>query len=175
MGSSCYVIPNDLYSDLMYFSDWQWLCSACLGNPSLPYPFFYLTAYNLRSILVCLFPATPCYPFSFLFSRDMNVDYNSYWKAEQMASFFYVCLDIWGQSILIVAYGKVLGLAKKVGFQPHNYHKEIVFFFCLFIYFFACQCWDPWLCRANMNISMNKSKVNIVGNVCSVMWKFLSI
>lgn len=35
-----------------------------------------------------------------------------------------------------MAYGKVLGLAKKVGFQPHNYHKEIVFFFCLFFYFF---------------------------------------
>lgn len=90
--------------------------------------------------------------------------------------------DLSGQSLLIEAVGKVLSIAKVLILQPlrqiylsplsshfpsrraHrimkcNYHKEIVF---LFSFFFS----DIGVCGsvtpAEMNISVNKSKVNIV-------------
>lgn len=91
--------------------------------------------------------------------------------------------DLSGQSLSIEAVGKVLSIAKVLVLQPlrqiylspllshfpsrraHrimkcNYHKEIVFLF----FFFplsdigVCGCVTP----AGMNISVNKSKVNIV-------------
>lgn len=102
--------------------------------------------------------------------------------------------DLWGQSLFIVAVGKVPSITKMLVLQPlrqiylspllspsllrqaHrimkcNYHKEIVFHFFLLA---NIGVHGP-VALTKMNISVNKSKMNNVGNVCSVLWKYPSI
>lgn len=103
MGCSLYVIPTGCCSDLMYFSDWQWLLFAVFRK-SQP-PLFILL---LNSIMFapswrhCLPSSTPFF-LSFPRSNERGLRFTL--KRRTNGLFFMSSADLWGQSLLIEAWG----------------------------------------------------------------------
>lgn len=149
MASSCYVIPNDLYSDLMYFSDWQWLLFAVFRKSQPPWFILLFNSMECSLYLTPSFHCSPLLPF-FFFPRFLPHEtwmWITIHAIKQNKCLLFLCMfwhlqaehpaSDWGWSCK--PHRNVCFFAMK-----HNYHT-----------FAASQYLYQWLCPATTNISVN--------------------
>lgn len=127
------------------------------------------------AVLVRLSPATPRYCLPFL-SHEAWTHIIIHIEEQNKWLLFDVCLDIWGQSILMWLKLKSLALltfwlsATQAPLVPASLFRQAQKNNKNTIITRKLYPWYPCFCRTHVNSSKNKSKVNIVGKYVCKYW-----